>query len=40
MNKIGAIKKKILRPDFPPTNLLFRFKILPRRHEKLDKGVI
>ena len=26
--------------DFPPTPNVFRFKILPRRHEKLEKGVI
>ena len=30
----------ILLPDFPPSNLVFSFKILPRRHEKFEKGVM
>ena len=37
---LAQLKKNILRPDFPPSNLVFRFKILPRRHEKFEKGVM
>ena len=34
-------KKRIfLLHDSPPNGFVFRFKILPRRHDKLEKGVI
>ena len=36
------LKKKwiFLLHDSPPNGFVFRFKILPRRHDKLEKGVI
>ena len=33
-------KKKFLLHDSPPNGFVFRFKILPRRHDKLEKGVL
>ena len=37
---IMVTKYRFLLHDFPPNGFVFRFKILPRRHDKLEKGVI
>ena len=39
-NTFSKKNEIFLLHDSPPSVFVFRFKILPRRHEKLEKGVI